>query len=286
MNLTPYSQEFLDLPNMIYPDMTDDYWAGLKKFIEKAAHISDGYYDKAMGMVYAGILPIGSQGCTYLHGLLLNGKYAGKVVNLDVENQKPHFTFENDFLDWYERWLDEIISGDLLADKSAWFGYVMGGAEHELLEKYMNSSINSYKLDCLEGLLNKAKLSPDIYQAVEKECFHSYEPLSFVALKIVTKNDYWRAKNILAQTYKKAPLQVFQCVYWYARKSAEDWVEQIQDTLSKNDIDVELFRFATYLASECKTDLSEWVAPFMENDNKEIQSRAKYTIEELKRRSE
>ena len=93
------------------------------KNIEDDEEMSDEEFDKEMGNIFSGILPIGSQGCTYLHGIILNGKHKGKVVNLDISRQKPKFTYENNFLDWYERWLDEVISEELLKDGPSWFGY-------------------------------------------------------------------------------------------------------------------------------------------------------------------
>lgn len=86
--LTESPKEYLSQPVMIYPKMTDEYWAEL---IQR--NNDDEEYDKIFGKIYGGILPIGSQGCTYLHGLLLNGLYKGKVVNLELNHQKPHFTY-------------------------------------------------------------------------------------------------------------------------------------------------------------------------------------------------
>ena len=129
--ITEYYQEnYLCQDVKIYPKMTDDNWAELIQPIEGIRDISAYEYDREVGRIYAGILPIGSQGCAFLHGLILNGSYKGKVVNLNAdhlynlnsEELRPRFTYEENFLDWYERWLDEIISGDLLADSPNWFG--------------------------------------------------------------------------------------------------------------------------------------------------------------------
>lgn len=108
---------------LIYPGMTDEFWTSFIKNIEDNDEISDEDYDKEVSKVFGGILPIGSQGCTYLHGIVLNGEYKGRVVNMDMDRQKPKFTYEKNFLDWYERWLDEVISGELIKDSPSWFGY-------------------------------------------------------------------------------------------------------------------------------------------------------------------
>jgi len=121
--LIDYPEEYLSKKVKIHPNMTDEFWEDLIRKIEDDNEMSDEEYDKEMGNLFAGILPIGSQGCTYLHGIILNGEHKGKVVNLDVSRQKPKFTHENNFLDWYERWLDEVNSGELLKSSTNWYGY-------------------------------------------------------------------------------------------------------------------------------------------------------------------
>jgi hypothetical protein len=61
---------------------------------------------------YDGLLPLCEQGCSYMTALVLNGPYHGRVVNIDSEMcSQPLFLHEPNFLDYYERWLDEVIAG-------------------------------------------------------------------------------------------------------------------------------------------------------------------------------
>lgn len=83
---------------ILRPDMSDEDWRTLREAVNGAS-----------GRLYGGILPIGSQGCTYLYGLVLTGNHRGRVLSLDIDGQKPHFSFEANFLDWYESWLDGIV---------------------------------------------------------------------------------------------------------------------------------------------------------------------------------
>src|SRR5262249_1200517 len=106
----------LNQPVVIEPNMTAERWATLTKCIKGDNRISDEDYEKELGKLYAGVLPIGSQGCTYVHALVLNGPHEGRVVNVDCDRQKPHFAYEKNFLDWYGRWLDEVIAGYLAQD--------------------------------------------------------------------------------------------------------------------------------------------------------------------------
>ena len=98
----------------LYPKMSDEDWDNAAK-----------------GQPFAGILPIGSQGCTLMTGLMLRGPYSGQVVYFDLDCcSKPFFVRENGFLAWYMRWLREVISGY----KIFWFGMNLDGNEQQLIE--------------------------------------------------------------------------------------------------------------------------------------------------------
>lgn len=107
----------------LHPHITESQWDDLTDpFYED--DISDENHEELNGALYGGILPLGSQGCSFIHALVLNGPYKGMVVNLDRgELSPPKFSEDKNFLDWYERWLDEIISGKLITTCPSWFGY-------------------------------------------------------------------------------------------------------------------------------------------------------------------
>tara|TARA_A100001391_G_scaffold204246_1_gene199264 strand:+ start:506 stop:880 length:375 start_codon:yes stop_codon:yes gene_type:complete len=54
-----------------------------------ADDISVEDYGTLNGNLYGGILPLGSQGCSCIHALVLNGPHKGRVVNLDKAEQIP-----------------------------------------------------------------------------------------------------------------------------------------------------------------------------------------------------
>lgn len=126
------TEKYIHKPSVIFPDMSDDYWKTLNQSIEENESITDEEYESEIGKIFGGLLPIGSQGCTYIHAIVINGMHKGRVVNVDLDRQKPHFTFENNFLDWYERWLDEVISGQLITKSPSGFGYSRRGEDNKL----------------------------------------------------------------------------------------------------------------------------------------------------------
>ena len=112
-------------------------------------------YTQQCGKVFGGLLPLGSQGCAYYYALVLTGPYAGRVVNVNWDLIQPTFAFETNFLDWYERYLDEVISGQLLDDRPTWFGYHRGEAAEVLLTEYEQTNDRKTQTDCLDGVYHK-----------------------------------------------------------------------------------------------------------------------------------
>ncbi len=95
----------------VHPGLTPEEWEHLCCRVNQSDGLSDEEYEAELESLYAGLLPIGSQGCTYLHALVVAGQHRGRVVHMDSDRQRPVFAPEPNFLDWYERWLDDVISG-------------------------------------------------------------------------------------------------------------------------------------------------------------------------------
>lgn len=254
-----------------------------KKVDEK--DISDEDYENELGKIYSGILPLGSQGCTYIHALVLNGEHKGRVVNIDLDQQKPKFTFELNFLDWYERWLDEVISGDLIKDTPSWFGYKMGGSEEKILKLYFSTPDNKIKIDCLEGLLNKQKLRSETMQIIEEQYKITSIDQKKVALQILTKFDYEKAQSYLIEFSEESLLNVFQFIFWYAKDKSRDWLSIIESNIEKIN-DEETFRFCSYLLKEMNIDYGHLIVPFTSHDNDNIRVSAYYSLSQLKNKEE
>lgn len=110
------------VPSQWHPHLSEQDWLTLTQAFDQA-EMSNADFERATDILFAGLLPLGTQGCTYYHALIVSGEHRGRVVNLDQERLQPKFAYESNFLDWYERWLDEILDGTLLRGDAAWFGY-------------------------------------------------------------------------------------------------------------------------------------------------------------------
>lgn len=278
------TKQYLKEECKLHSKMTNEFWYELTKNIEENDAISDEDFDIELGKIYSGILPLGTQGCSYYHALILNGEFKGRVINVDCDRQKPRFSFELNFLDWYERWLDEVISGDLIIDTPSWFGYKMGGPASEILEKYFSTTEDETKIECLDGILNKQKISSENIDIIEVQYKVSTGEIKEKLLQILVKFDYERAKPYLMDFTKESLLSVFQFVFWYAKDKSSDWLEIIEANAEKINNE-ETFRFCTYLLKEMNINYGNFIVPFTSNESENIKISAYYSLGQLKNKS-
>ena len=280
------SEIYLKAPCALSSDMTQEEWESLSAPLELddfEDDEEDGYvievedkYFAERAKVFGGLLPLGSQGCTYYHALVLNGKYAGRVVNVDLDLAQPKFAFETNFLDWYERYLDEVISGQLMDKRPTWFGYHRGEAAEVLLNEYEQITDRKNQTDCLDGVYHKRPpLSDGILDKVEALIALNNEDKDFL-IKILTLSSYERAKPYLQTLVTEKPKKVFQYIWWFAKDHCADWVPAVKELLP-TITEEETFNFATYLLTETE-DFEEDVLPFTDNANPQIRSTAYYTL--------
>ena len=272
-------ETYLKAPCNLSPDMIQEEWETLSDpllFSEEDEEDNDDKYFAERAKVFGGLLPLGSQGCTYEHALVLNGKYAGRVVNIDLELAQPKFAFEANFLDWYERYLDEVISGQLIDDRPTWFGYHRGEAAEVLLNEYQHTTDRKTQTNCLDGVYHKRPpLSEKVLDRIEALIALNNEDKDFL-IKILTLSSYERAKPYLQDLVTKKPKKVFQYIWWFAKDHCADWVPAVKEHLP-TITDEETFNFATYLLTETK-DFEEDILPFTDNANPQIRSTAYYTL--------
>ena len=281
-------ETYLKAPCNLSPDMTQEEWETLSDpllFSEEEEEDDDDKYFAERAKVFGGLLPLGSQGCTYEHALVLNGKYAGRVVNVDLDLAQPKFAFETNFLDWYERYLDEVISGQLIDDRPTWFGYHRGEPAEVLLNEYEHTTDRKTQTDCLEGVYHKKPpLEPALLYKIEKLIALNNDDRDFL-IEILSQSSYERAKPDLQDLVNKDPKKVFQFVWWYAKDHCADWVPVIKEFLP-TITDERTFDFATYLLTEGDDNFEEVILPFTDNENPQIRSTAYYTLGKSKKKEQ
>ena len=287
------TETYLKAPCALSPDMTQEEWEALSSPLltdeeedeeedfedeeEVETTETEEEYIRQCGKVFGGLLPLGSQGCAYYHALVLTGPYAGCVVNVNWDLLQPTFAFETNFLDWYERYLDEVISGQLLDDRPTWFGYHRGEAAELLLTEYEQTTDRKTQTDCLDGVYHKRPPLPDaVLDKVEALIALNNEDRDFL-IEILTLSSYERAQPYLEALVTEKPKEVFQYIWWYAQDHCTEWVPAVKELLP-TITDEETFNFATYLLREGDDHFEDVVLPFTDNADLQIRSTAYYTL--------
>ena len=273
-------ETLLRQPSRWHPRMSTAEWDALTLPFEDE-EMPDADYERETDALFAGLLPIGSQGCTYYHALVLAGPHRGRVVNLDVERYLPRFAYETNFLDWYERWLDETIDGTLLRDGPTWFGYQRGGTEAQLAAGFRAATDPTEQAEYLMGFIRLAAADPATVALLAEASASPHPGVARQALALLTKFDYQRARPLLKALWASDPLRVYELLHWYAKPHAEEWVPELQATLTAPEVSNRLFDFATYVAEACATDLSALIRPWVAHPNQKLGKQAAYVLQKM-----
>ena len=279
------TEKHLKNPCVLKPHMAEEEWKEISHNIREDDDISDEVYDQLLGKIYAGILPLGSQGCAYVHGLVLNGPYKGKVVNLNPNHYKPRFTYEDHFLDWYERWLDEVISGDLLTKGISWFGYTRGGPEESLIALFQNSTDETVQNEVLVGLLQKRKVSTTTLHFLDTLYPSTEGEQKWLCLQALTKFSYAKAKPYLVAEAADHMREVFQFVYWYTKDRSYEWKSFIQQHIHQIQ-DLPTLKSCLDLMKGMEREVGNWLLPFISHQDMQIRKATFYALGEFKRKEQ
>ncbi|WP_443750227.1 HEAT repeat domain-containing protein [Asticcacaulis solisilvae] len=263
----------------VNPDMPQSEWDEAAKPLD-ADDISDDDYAEGNRRLFGGLLPIGHQGCQSYHALVLQGPNAGRVVNVDVDRYLPQFCFEANFLDWYERWLDEIISGIATKDGPNWFGYSMGGDDEHLLTVFNSTDKRSEKSAALDGFGKLTSISAKSVDEMVRIAASDDPDFRRKAFLILAEFAYPQAHRFLhdhLEGDEGQQLTACQAIHWYAKDHAAEWVDRV-GPIAESTSNVELFRFASYVLEASGRDCSRYLVPAASHPNEDIRGAALYAI--------
>ena len=139
--------EPLDLP------IDANTWADMVVRLEEGAN--DDNYWSVYDPLFAGMVQIATQGCTYDCMLMVKGKDRGRVVYIDEEASGPSYfppEANASFLDWYMGWLRECAACYQINE----FGYDKLGSPDEIMATYSQGD-EADRLSRLESIKKARK---------------------------------------------------------------------------------------------------------------------------------
>ena len=248
--------------------------------------LDDDAYDEALSDLMRGTLTIGTMGCSSEMLLIVSGEHRGRVVYLDTEYLKPFFVYEKNFLDWYERWLDEVIAGF----KVHWFATTPGGGEAELLTLAQTSEYAAQRGEALKSLLRFPKLgNPAIAFAKQAVDGDPSDQVRYWALTLLAAHAPDSADPILLEDLgseqadkRKAAVQL---IHWYRKQAARAFAETLQATVSE-ETDEETFRFATYILESADIEPLPLLLPAFRSPAAEIRKSAIWQAGKSRRKAD
>lgn len=209
---------------------TKEDWAKISDNISE--DITDDEYEKEFARVYSGILTIGASGCAGFMGIMLSGENVGRVIHIyDELEYCPAFAEESNFLDWYENWLDSIISGQRIGIYTK-----EHKTEEECFTRYTTTeyrfkdNIQHWKLVALKYIRGLASICPENRKILwENFASETDEKIRLYILNLLAKFDYANATEELKKLSETSPLEFLRILHLFAGEKTSDW----QDTIKK-----------------------------------------------------
>ncbi|WP_172250706.1 HEAT repeat domain-containing protein [Saccharibacillus deserti] len=235
--------------------------------------LDDDAYDEALADLMRGTLTIGTMGCSSEMLLIVSGEHRGRVVYLDTEYLKPFFVYEKNFLDWYERWLDEVIAGF----KIHWFAATPGGGETDLLTLAQTSAHEVERGEALKALLRFPKLSDPAIAFAKQAVDDPSDQVRYWALALLAAHAPDSADPILLEDLESGQADkrkaAVQLIHGYRKQAARTFAETLQAAVPE-ETDEETFRFATYILESAGIEPLPLLLPAFRSPAAEIRKSA------------
>ncbi|WP_246310957.1 SMI1/KNR4 family protein [Paenibacillus xylanilyticus] len=281
---TTYTErEVLLAKSILHPGMAKEEWNHLIEPLTKDEDISDEEYDEARNKVLGGMLCIGTQGCEYDMYLVLEGKYRGRIVyTSDFHPDHPFFfVYEDSFLDWYERWLDEII----LDYEGSWFGILMPGNEDVLIQMYQSAPNEEIQTKALDGMFKFKKVSEETLGFLKNVAEQSVKHRN-TAIQLICKTSFDTGAEYLLGVLQSEGHEDFSDALKIlnAHRKTADLKEFYPAILQRIDriSDRETLRYAGYLLEDCDEVTLHNFAPFLCHADSSMQTTAIYAARSCK----
>jgi HEAT repeat protein len=222
---------------------------------------------------YPGLINIGTQGCSYEMMLVVTGEHRGKVLYINMDDGQSFMTYEEHFLDWYERWLDETIANY----EDAWFGMSRGGNDLELTALYRSATDEKTRSEALQGMLKLPHLAEESVIFLIREFSVCSGEVRRNAFRVLTKLCPSQAEGLVRELLhspdEEDRLTAMKCLTWYMAQEKHRFKDELL-ALLHHENNPESFRFLTMLLSDMGQPMLSLMVPFFTHSNSEIRQQA------------
>ena len=263
------------LPCLLSPNMDISQWSAL---CEVPDDCSDEEFDIICDKVHQGTLYLGTCGCEYDLLLVVNGPYQGHILYTShwVNSNTPYtFSYESSFIEWYERWLDEVILGY----DTSWFGHRMGGDENTLIKVAKNTDNIDQKIDAINSLTKLPKLSNNTLDFLEQQLNTDEIKLYKSVLNVLSEYSQDRAvsyiKTELKVPYNEKTKIVIPIIYFKQKDNLQLFKNDLLPILKETD-DNDTLSHIGYILTSLDSIRVEDFYPFFTHKNQALVISAMY----------
>lgn len=263
------------LPSLLSPNMSEQAWQAMSYIDDDC---SDEEFDQRENLIHQGLFYLGTCGCEYDLLLVITGEFSGRVIYTHhwCDSDKPYFfAYEMSFLDWYERWLDEVIQ----EFNTSWFGHKMGGDEPTLLAAYLNAQTDNDRIEAICGLNKLPSLSTTGLETIEQIIKDGNEIIYPYALKILAQFAADRTINYLLVDLNSDNVekisQATEIVYFNHKANLLPFYQALMVVLA-NSTDNGTVRFIGYVLDEMNKVEVEDFAHLFNHENGHLATTAIY----------
>ncbi|NOT76264.1 MAG: SMI1/KNR4 family protein [Cyclobacteriaceae bacterium] len=100
-------KESMSSPSVINSGLTQNNWEDMTAFSQGGVESIEN--DRKYKELFNGMMSLGTRGCSGQTMLIVKGDDYGRVAYIDQDLYLPSLPAANNFLDWYEQWLDENL---------------------------------------------------------------------------------------------------------------------------------------------------------------------------------
>ena len=224
------SLKYLEKAPYFNENTTEKEWESIYEKMDDT--ISDEDYDIEVAKAYSGILNIGFSGCSGYLGIILNGENKGQIIQTyDEIEYCPHLYKEINFLDWYENWLNEIISGKRIKQKEC-----TNDSEESCIERFLSDKELYWKFVSLSYIRSFNGLSVSSIDALNKSYRKEKDDkVKLYILNLLTKFDYDNTKKEIAKLAKQNPIAFLRNLHLYSKDKSIEWLSEINNLKKSND---------------------------------------------------
>lgn len=243
-----------------------------ERFVAPYKDAPDGKPPKTL---WQGLLTVGTVGGTCDMMLVVSGPDRGRILHVDRDLDRPYYSPDASFLDWYARWLEEAAAGYDMSH----FDSRIGGDADELTARYPIAD-DTEKGQILQAMFKFPAVEEPIVRRLARLHIQEENPvLKGYLMRHLYRFHYGKADSLLHDALKDERYRLQALVALWGRyccdrePQPEEWYQDVLESLQETakEPDTTAFRMGLDLVTQSPCFRMEDLEPFIASGTEELQ---------------